>query len=73
MNFGKWTSPEVQPVKGTQFVAKLKDKDEFIFVTMLSEQGWLATPYLKEIDTKYWWYFKTLIDCWYDVRDIGQD
>ena len=72
MKFDKWNSPEIQPEKGSCLVAKLKNKEEFIFIHMLSEQGWLATPYLKEEDTKYWWKLKTLIDCWYDVKNIGQ-
>jgi hypothetical protein len=72
MKYNAWESPDVQPAKDTCLVAKLKDKDEFILVHIISDHGWLATPYLPEADTKYWCKFKELIDCWYDVREIGQ-
>jgi hypothetical protein len=69
MDFKNWNSVDIQPRKDVIFVAKLKDKDSFIMGQMLSENGWLATPYM---DIKYWTKAKDVFEYWFDVKNIGQ-
>lgn len=73
MKFDKWNNSKNQPKVGTQFVAKVKGKDEFIFGTILSENGWTASSFFKDTQERTWDTLKEMIDCWYDVKKIGQE
>lgn len=73
MKFDKWNSVDVMPEANTQFIAKVKDYDSFIFGKVLSNDGWLVTTILKDSDPHYWYFLKEKIEYWYDIRKIGQN
>ena len=64
-----WKGPEEQPIKGSQFIIRLKDGRD-IFCEMILESGWMASAYFNpnEWPSPYWYVIKNKIKKWFYVK-----